>query len=797
MSLNIDSVALLDKVIRISNSTVDIDRRLNNLLGLLSREFAADKVCLFTLDDEGDALVLRGTDDNNLDEIGSSRFDLSDNFIGRTAYLRESILLGSREYQGPDWPSHEFFKKYKSLASFPIMDDQYLYGVLTLLTLNGRDFSPEELSLIEIVSREMAGTIRNSKRYIEAKKRIAELSVLFEVSKATSASIELDDILDNVVTICAKVLMAEGCALNVLDKSTNRLRVAAEFGHIPKGCRLKPYLNKRDLPLISPVYACVYREEPYIGIASKDPYCPCMREEGGLKSILCLPLVFKGQFSGTLSLYNKMAFVPGQRQEYNRDDLHLMTTMGAIISNSLENALTFQTVEALGQSNEALVLSLRSLYQISGAMLTTVKRDELLAIIINALTHQQGLGFDRALIFLLDEDEEHLIATALSPMTEEDRKKESVTSSTAFNYQKAVSSIQTGLFEKLNSRHHPLSDTDNLLVQTVHTQEARIVKDAGDGEWSEVRIYGFGNQPFAAVPMLAKGKVVGVLIADRAFTRETITSEDLRNLSLLANQAGLAIENARLYEYIEMVNQELSQAQDRLLEVEKLAALGEIAAGMAHEIRNPLVSIGGFTRRILKKVDETSPIRPYIEVIIDEVTRLEKTLHDILDFARDEESNYSLNNLNAVVEEALYLLRRDIEESNIQVEKDYLNPLPQVYIDKRQLRHLFFNLFLNARQAMENGGTLFIKTFMTEVDDMPFVACEVSDTGPGIPSEVLPNIFNPFFTTKDSGAGLGLSIVHKIISRHSGVIDVLDKEEGGAAFIVKLPAAKQNGSFVK
>ena len=792
-----DSVALLDKVIRISNSTVDIDRRLNNLLGLLSREFAADKVCLFTLDNEGEALVLRSVDDDKLDNIELPRFDLTDNFIGRAAYLREPIILGQPEYRGPDWPSHEFFQKYKSLASFPIMDDQYLYGVLALFTLSLRDFSAIELSLIEIVSREMAGTIRNSRQYIEAKKRFAELSVLFEVSKATNASIEIDEILDNVVTICAKVLMAEGCALNVFDRSTNTLRVATEFGNIPEGCRLKPYLNGRDLSASSLVHTCVYREEPYIGIASEDPFCKCMREEGGRKSVLCLPLVFKGQFSGTLSLYNKMAVIPGQRQEFNRDDLHLMTTMGAIISNSLENALTFQTVEALGQHNEALVLILRSLYEISGAMMTTVKRDELLAIIINALTHRLGLGFDRALIFLLDEDEKHLIATAVSPMTEKDKIEEFETLSQALDYKGAVSSIQTKQFEDVNTRQLPLSDTESLLIRTVRTREARIVTDADDKEWSAVKIYGFGKQPFSAVPMLAKGKVVGVLIVDRAFTREKITSEDQRNLSMLANQAGLAIENARLYEYIEMVNQELSQAQARLLEVEKLAALGEIAAGMAHEIRNPLVSIGGFTRRILKKVDESSPIKPYIEVIIDEVTRLEKTLHDILDFARDEESNYSKHDLNAVTEEALYLLRRDLEESKIKVEKDYMDSLPPVYVDKRQLRHLFFNLFLNARQAMEEGGTLSVKTFMTEVDDMPFVACEISDTGPGIPPEILPNIFNPFFTTKDSGAGLGLSIVHKIISRHSGVIDVIDKKGRGASFIVKLPEAKESVSFVK
>ncbi len=795
MSPRSNSVSVLDKVIRISNSTVDIERRLNNLLDLVNREFRADRSCLFTLDREGMALVLRNTDSRDQKKPEMLRFDLKDNFVGRTAFTRKRILLGPKQRGKPEWPLQAYFQKYNTLASFPIMDDQYLYGVLALLNLEPREYTPRQLALLDSISKEMAGTIRNSRLYFEAKKRIAELSVLYEVGKAVSSTIELDKILDDVVTISANVLMAQGCALNVWDESSRVLRVAAEFGTIPSGCRLKHLIDKKDPAVEEIVRLCVSRSEPYFGPASQDPFCKCMREEGGNKSILCLPLSFKGHYKGTLSLYNKTTATPGHRKEFNREDLDLMTTMGTMISSSLENALTFQTVEALGQHNEALVRSLRSLYEISSAMMTTVKTDELLNVITNALTHRQGLGFDRALVFLVDEEEANLVGATMSHVTVEERGEEIKNLAEALNQKSLMTAEQAGRLRDFLNVKLPLNEGGGVLVQTVLNKKAIIVTEA-EPDVGPIQMFDFGRQPFAAIPMFAKGKVVGVFAVDRAFTGKPITSEDMRNLSMLANQAGLAIENSRLYEYIETVNRELTQARERLLEAEKLAALGEMAAGMAHEIRNPLVSIGGFTRRILKTIDEDSPIKPYIKVIIDEVARLEKTLRDVLDFSRDTQGHYTWNALNEVVVEALYLLKRDLAEGQIKVVKDFHDNLPKVYMDKRQIKHVFFNLFLNALQAMEKDGTLTVRTYLTQLGELPAVACEVSDTGPGIQPDVLRNIFNPFFTTKDSGAGLGLSIVHKILSRHHGAIDVFNREKQGVSFIVKLPAVEYAESYM-
>ncbi|MBW2091297.1 MAG: GAF domain-containing protein [Deltaproteobacteria bacterium] len=794
MSPRSNSVSVLDKVIRISNSTVDIERRLNNLLDLLKREFRADKLCLFTLDRDGMALALRNTDSSDQKKPEMLRFDLKDNFVGRTAFMRRGILLGPEQRGKPEWPLQAFFQKYNTLATFPVMDDQYLYGVLALLNIEPREYTPRQLSLLNIISKEVAGTIRNSRLYVEAKKRIAELSVLYEVGKAVSSTIDLDKILDDVVTISANVLMAEGCALNVLDEGSGVLRVAAEFGHIPRGCRFKHLIDIKDPSIVDAVRLCVSRSEPYFGPTSKDPFCLCMREEGEGKSMLCLPLRFKGQYKGTLSLYNKTAAAPGQRQEFNREDLDLMTTMGAMISNSLENALTFQTVDTLGQHNEALVRSLSSLYEISSAMMTTIKTDELLNIIINALTHRQGLGFDRALVFLVDEEEKNLVGATMSHVTVEERGEEINDLTSALSQKSEMTAAQASRLKDFLQVKLPLSG-GGVLVETVLNKKATIVTEA-DQDWNAAQMFDFGLQPFAAIPMFAKGKVVGVFAVDRAFSQEPITSEDMRNLSMLANQAGLAIENSRLYEYIENVNRELTQARERLLEAEKLAALGEMAAGMAHEIRNPLVSIGGFTRRILKSIDEDSPIKPYIKVIIDEVTRLEKTLRDVLEFSKDTQGHYTWNTVNEVAEEALYLLKRDLVEGEVEVVKELQDNLPSVYMDKRQIKHVFFNLFLNAFQAMEKGGTLTVRTYSTQLEELPAVACEVTDTGPGIPPEVMPNIFNPFFTTKDTGAGLGLSIVLKILTRHHGEINVFNKEEHGASFIVKLPSVEYAGIYM-
>ncbi|MEW5723662.1 MAG: GAF domain-containing protein [Thermodesulfobacteriota bacterium] len=793
MLTGLDRYGLLDKVIRISNSTVDVERRLKNLLRLLAREMNVDRAALFNLDREAGALILRVTDDE--DTPREMRLRLEHNFIAAAVLAREAVIVGPEDPEVVPEEYRDRFKGFVTLAAFPIMDDQVLYGVLALLDREPKTYSPQRAALIETIAREIAGTIRNSRLYTESKKRIAELSVLYEVGRAVSSTIDLELVLNTIVNITCKVLLAEGCALNVMDTTTNRLSVAAEYGHLPPACRFKSLLEtpSRTSPDLR---TCMSIQRPFLGRAREYTQCRGMREEGGDKSILCLPLNFKGHFKGTLSLFNKVAAPPGRPREFNREDLELLLTMGTMISSSVENAMTFQAVDELARKNEQLVRDLSLLYEISGAMMTTVKMDGLLSIIIKALTSNQGLDFDRAMILVMNEEEDTLLGAARRERRPEEKEREK---------RSLAELLKECLDETPTCREGngalnlvlPLEGAGEILVRTVKEKRSFNFGPGEERRLADTDLPSeFGRLYLATVPMLAKGKVVGVIAVDRDLSRSEINAEDMRKLSMLANQAGLAIENSRLYEYIEMANLTLSQTRERLIEAEKMAALGEMAAGMAHEIRNPLVSIGGFTRRLLKTMNEDSPHKVYVEVIINEVTRLEKTLSEILDFSRDTLSQFEEVNINDVVSEALYIMRREFKEELIEVAKE-MGDVPTVLIDVRQIKQVLFNLFFNACQAMESGGGLRVKTYLTKEGDRAFVATEVTDTGPGISPEVLPNIFNPFFTTKDAGTGLGLSIVHKIVSRHHGEIDVVNREGQGASFIIKLPVAAEAGLYLK
>jgi signal transduction histidine kinase len=307
-----------------------------------------------------------------------------------------------------------------------------------------------------------------------------------------------------------------------------------------------------------------------------------------------------------------------------------------------------------------------------------------------------------------------------------------------------------------------------------------------------------GNHAFASVPMFAKGKAVGVLLVNNRLSGRRFTDRDVKFLSMLAQLGGLSVETSRLYQSLEKANKELAHMRNRLLEADKLAALGEIAAGVAHEIRNPLVSIGGFTRRIRKKVGDDSQITPYLDVIIEEVTRLESTLNEMLDFSNEARDHFSEFDLNQIMDEALELLERELNEQEIEVHKKYGKDLPLIICDDRQVKHVFFNIFLNAIQAMEGvGGVLKVRTFAVMREGKQFVAGEVTDSGGGIPMDVIHNIFNPFFTTKPNGSGLGLSIVHKIVNRHFGHVEVHNSEGEGSSFLVTLPAAEEGRAYLK
>jgi signal transduction histidine kinase len=501
--------------------------------------------------------------------------------------------------------------------------------------------------------------------------------------------------------------------------------------------------------------------------------------KGQLHYCLAVPLTFKGQLHGTLGVYDK--FTPtGDFAPFDPENRQLLYTMAGVIVNAIENALTYQQVEDLAEKNQRMVKNLTALQEISQIMLTTVQEDRLQEILLQGLTLLQGLGFDRAVILKVDE------ATQTLRGLKGARRQAhplSLPNSTALVLPPPEEVPVADWEIPLRRDQGPLALAVLKKQPYHHTQ---TLKEPGLPPALKGK---FAAQEFFVVPLVVKDRATGLILVDNQASGRPLETEPLHVLQMLATQAALVLENAHLYSTIEANNRELLLIRERMLESDRLAALSSLASGMAHEIRNPLVSIGGFARRIAKLVEPNSPLRGYVEVIQEEVTRLEKLLREILDFTGENLSYYGDHEMAKLIEDTLILVQRDLDANKIKVVKDFA-ALPRLHCDDRQMKQVFYNLFQNASQAMPHGGTLTIRTSALEKPDGLYEAAAVTDTGGGIPMEVLHNIFNPFFSTKDYGTGLGLAIAQRIVSRHYGQIEVNNEMGKGVTFVVTLPVAK-------
>lgn len=238
---------------------------------------------------------------------------------------------------------------------------------------------------------------------------------------------------------------------------------------------------------------------------------------------------------------------------------------------------------------------------------------------------------------------------------------------------------------------------------------------------------------------------------------------------------------------INRMKAELEKTQMQLLQSEKMASLGKLAAGVAHQLNNPLSGITLFTKLVMEEYNLEEGARKDLSRVMEDAERCRDTVKELLEFARQTKHIRRPHDINRAISRTLFLLENQSLFQNIIIEKDLDPTLPPVHSDIQQLNHMFMNIILNAAQAMEGKGRLNIKTlFLPEKEQ---VRIEISDTGPGIPDQILPQIFDPFFTTKQEGegTGLGLSLVYGIVQNQGGEIKARSLPGEGATFIIDLP----------
>jgi signal transduction histidine kinase len=287
---------------------------------------------------------------------------------------------------------------------------------------------------------------------------------------------------------------------------------------------------------------------------------------------------------------------------------------------------------------------------------------------------------------------------------------------------------------------------------------------------------------FVIVPLILRSEGIGIYIIHTEKPQQEFSNQDVQLLSVLANQAAVGVVNWRTHQQLVKVNEELKTSHAQMVQAAKLAAIGELAAGIAHEIKNPLQVL----MLHLELVQAGKPLPNWVDMFSKQVKRLSDITLRLMNFARSASEDVQMDpiDVNKAIEDIVAMVHHEFTGGGIEFEIAYGEKLPPVTGNANYLQQVFLNLLINARDAMPKGGKIALTTTFTGFH----ISVRIADTGCGIPEEIREKIFKPFFSTKgEKGTGLGLAICGKIIAQHRGEIKVESEPGAGTAFTIFLP----------
>ncbi|MCG6908838.1 MAG: GAF domain-containing protein [Deltaproteobacteria bacterium] len=320
----------------------------------------------------------------------------------------------------------------------------------------------------------------------------------------------------------------------------------------------------------------------------------------------------------------------------------------------------------------------------------------------------------------------------------------------------------------------------NLITDLYKENRAIVIKDVQHDPRIQYpkEIATEGIQKVIDVPLKFRNQIAGILRICFDTPRD-FSKEEIQFLESLAAQCACAIEKVR---YIEDQQTKYDQLA---LHTEKLSALGRMAAGIAHEINNPLAGVLLYSSNLYKKAPAGSPFHEGLGIIIRETKRCKVIIQELLEFSREQEPTKVLSNINDIFEKSYKILENEFKLRHITLARNLADNISPTLLDEGQIEQVFVNLLLNGAQAIDKNGRITIQTL--EDSSRKRIVVHISDTGPGIPLEQMGRVFDPFFSTKQDGSGLGLSVSYGIIRNHKGRLNMKNLEEGGCRFTISLP----------
>ena len=430
----------------------------------------------------------------------------------------------------------------------------------------------------------------------------------------------------------------------------------------------------------------------------------------------------------------------------------------------------YEEVNRLNLELNYKIKQLLAIHETGKAILSVLNLEQLLTVIMKILSNVCRIH--RAIIMLVNENEavlEYIHGTGF-----DGKVPEAVT-----NYKVSLNRLS------------------NILVRVTNTGQSEYVPEVKNSILRKENIMLALSKPTSAyvVPLITRSKVIGVIATD-AVDGKGVPKETRETLEVFAPQIAIAIENARLYRKLQEQMEELKQSHALLSRSEKFSFLGNLAARLAHEIKNPMTAIGTFIQMIPQKYHDEEFRKNFHNIAMEETSRINNLITELLDLVKKRESNFELNNLHELIDKMILLISPQSNAKNIEVSRRFDPNIGQVWMDSEKMKEVVLNLLSNAVEFTPEGGKIeFVTTRCIEKGKPATICIEIKDNGTGIPQSMIDNVFDPYFTTKHrssmhNGTGLGLFIAYQNMQDHNGNIEVKSKVNEGSVFTLTLPVDK-------
>ena len=734
--------SILSNVGQTINQSVDLHEILNNSLDKITELTEVNAVGLYLLDERENELVLaaqRGF--SKAFSKGMRTLKPGEGLSGKAILSGEPAFI--EDYLAcPDTLPLTIEEGVKSIVAVPLKSKAKVYGTLTVVWKEVHRFTPSEMNLFVSIGQQISAAMERATLYTENVKRLEEQRRLYSISQEIASRLELKVILQKIVENVVALLGVEAGEITLWDNRKQNYVTAIVHG-LPDS-----FIGREVSPPMSGIAGEVCTKKVLVLYENYEthPGREKRLEPYRFKEVVGVPLNVRQMIIGTM-----MVATTDSKKHFEQNEIDLLYNFAHQAAIAIGNARLYE--DSLAQ-----IKHLTTLYEIGNVLSSSLELDESLK---KALELLKGLlGFAVCTILFLDRERNEL-------------------------YIKEVIGREPGPDKEKRFR----VGVDGIAGWVANTGEPLYIPDVAIDPRCLPGLPGVKSQ--AAFPLKVRDQVIGVLIIESTEEGE-FDDENLKVLSSFAGQVSFSIQNAQLFADLKQTFKELKQAQDQIVQAEKLRALGEMASGVAHDFNNVLAVILGNIQLLLYQLERLpmEEIREQLKIIERSSKDGAETVRRIQEFTgvrRDKE--FIAIPLNEIVKEVATITqprwKDQAQAKGIQIQLvTHLEEVPPVFGNASELREVLTNMIFNAVDAMPREGRIVIST----LPQTNWVEMRVSDTGTGMTEEVKKRVFDPFFSTKGvTNSGLGMSVSYGIIKRHGGEILIESEPGKGTTFILHLP----------